>query len=80
MGIFLSVTGRLFFLKVGTSIFMCEIIFFFIFKVFFVDLSMMDANPTNLAPAFVINFTHSRLDLPVVITSSIIITFEFFLI
>ena len=48
--------------------------FFFIFKDFFVDLSIMDANPRSLPPDFVINFTHSKLDLPVVITSSIIRT------
>ena len=76
MGIFLSASGSLFFLNVGTSIFKCDIIFFFIFNVFLVDLSMMEANPTSLAPAFVINLTHSKLDLPVVITSSIIITFD----
>ena len=40
----------------------------------------MDANPTNFAFDLFINFTHSKLDLPVVITSSIIRTFEFFLI
>ena len=59
----------------------CEIIFlFFIFKFFFEDLSIKQAKPKSLPIDFLINLTHSRLDLPVVITSSIIITFEFFLI
>ena len=80
MGVFLSASGSSFSLNVGTSIFRCDIIFFFIFNVFLVDLSMMDANPTSLAPTSVINLTHYKLDLPVVITSSIIITFEPFLI
>ena len=80
MGIFFSNSGSSFFLNVGTTIFKCDIIFFFIFSVFLVDLSMIVANPTSLAPAFVINFTHSKLDLPVVITSSIMITFDPFLI
>ena len=35
---------------------------------------MIDANPTNLAFAFFIRLTHSKLDFPVVITSSIIRT------
>ena len=49
---------------------------FLIFKFFFVDLSIIEAKPTNLAFEFSINFTHSMLDLPVVITSSIIKTLE----
>ena len=40
----------------------------------------MHENPKSFAPAFLINFTHSKLDLPVVITSSIISTLLFFLI
>ena len=38
----------------------------------------MHAKPTNFAFALLINLTHSKLDLPVVITSSIIKTLEFF--
>ena len=60
-------------------IFKCEIIFFLIFNDFFDDLSIIDAKPTNFALDFLINLTHSILDLPVVITSSIIKTFDFFL-
>ena len=45
-----------------------------ILRDFLVDLSIIDANPKSLAFAFLINFTHSKLDLPVVITSSIIKT------
>ncbi len=56
------------------------IVSFFIFKLFLVDLSMIDANPISLAPALVINFTHSKPDLPVVITSSMIKTFDPFFI
>ena len=41
---------------------------------------MIDAKPINFALALLINFTHSILDLPVVITSSTIRTLEFFLI
>ena len=37
---------------------------------------MIDAKPTSLAPAFLINFTHSKLDFPVVITSSTINTLD----
>ena len=44
------------------------------------DLSIIDAKPKSLPLAFLINFTHSRLDLPVVITSSIIRTLDPFLI
>ena len=40
----------------------------------------MQANPTSLALDFLINLTHSRLDFPVVITSSIIKTLDPFLI
>ena len=40
----------------------------------------MEANPKSLALAFLINLTHSKLDFPVVITSSIIKTLEPFLI
>ncbi|SVA35244.1 uncharacterized protein METZ01_LOCUS88098 [marine metagenome] len=40
----------------------------------------MHENPKSFAPAFLINFTHSKLDLPVVITSSIIKTLDFLLI
>ena len=38
----------------GTSIFKNEITLFLIFKFFFVDLSIIEANPTNLALAFFI--------------------------
>ena len=69
-----------FFLKVLTSIFKCEIIFFFILREFFVDLSIIAAKPTRFAFAFLINFTHSILDFPVVITSSTIKTLDLFLI
>ena len=41
---------------------------------------MIDANPNNLAFDFFISLTHSKLDFPVVITSSIINTLEPFLI
>ena len=65
-------------MKVGTLNLTCEIIFlFFIFNVLFEDLSIKHANPANLALDFFINSTHSRLDFPVVITSSTINTFEF---
>ena len=40
----------------------------------------MQANPTKKALDFLINLAHSKLDFPVVITSSIIKTFDFFLI
>ena len=55
-------------------------IFLFIFKDFLVDLSIIVAKPIKDAFDFLINFTHSKLDLPVVITSSIIKTLEPFLI
>ena len=38
----------------------------------------MQAKPANVAPDFFISLTHSKLDFPVVITSSIIKTLEFF--
>ena len=38
----------------------------------------MQANPKSLALDFFISLTHSKLDLPVVITSSIINTLDFF--
>ena len=41
---------------------------------------IIEAKPISLAFAFFINLTHSKLDLPVVITSSIIKTLEPFLI
>ena len=41
---------------------------------------MIDAKPTNVALDFLINLTHSILDLPVVITSSTIKTFDPFFI
>ena len=77
---FRSSSGSSFFLYVGTSIFKSEIIFDFIFNDFFEDLLIIDANPKCFALDFFINFTHSKLDFPVVITSSIIRTLEFFLI
>ena len=64
-------------LKVGTSIFKWDIISVFIFNDFFVDLSIIEAKPISLALALFINLTHSKLDLPVVITSSMIKTLEF---
>ena len=80
MSVDFKLKGKLFLLYVGTFIFKCEIIFVLIFRFLLVDLSIIEAKPTNLALDFSINLTHSRLDLPVVITSSIIKTFEFFLI
>ena len=74
MGMDLSVSGNFFELYTGTSIFKWDTIFVFIFKDFLEDLSMIDANPNNLAFAFFISLTHSKLDFPVVITSSIIKT------
>ena len=53
---------------------------FFIFKFFLVDLSIIEAKPTTLPFDLFINLKHSILDLPVVITSSIIKTFDPFLI
>jgi len=79
MGINLRLLGNCFSLNVGTSIFKCDVIPVLIFNVFFVDLSIIDAKPKSVAFAFLISFTHSRLDFPVVITSSIIKTFDLFL-
>ena len=63
----------------GTLSLTCDTIFFLvIFNVFFVDLSIKHAKPTSVDLDFLINFSHSKLDPPVVITSSIIKTFEFF--
>jgi len=47
---------------------------------FLVDLSIIDAKPKSFAFAFLISLTHSRLDFPVVMTSSMIKTFAPFLI
>jgi len=44
------------------------------------DLSIRQAKPSNLDLDFLISLTHSKLDFPVVITSSIIKTFDFGLI
>ena len=60
----------------GTSIFRCETIDFLIFRDFLDDRSIIVANPKRDAFAFLINFTHSKLDFPVVITSSIIKTLD----
>ena len=49
-------------------------------KVFIEDLSIMVAKPTSLALAFFISLVHSMLDLPVVMTSSTIKTFDPFFI
>ena len=76
IGIDFNFFGIWFFLKVGTSILSWETIFFLIFKVFFDDLSINVAKPTSDALAFLTSLTHSRLDLPVVITSSTIKTLE----
>ena len=68
-----------FFLYKLEFLILLEIIFFsFIFKVCLLDLSIKHANPNKIAPDFFINFTHSKLDFPVVITSSIIKTLDFF--
>ena len=80
MGTDLRLFGNFFLVNTGTSIFKCDVIGSFILRVFFVDLSIIDAKPKSLAFDFLINLTHSKLDLPVVITSSIINTFEPFLI
>ena len=58
----------------------CDTILLLIFKFFMSDLLIIQAKPINLAFAFLIKFTHSKLDFPVVITSSIISTLEFFFI
>ena len=79
IGNFFNDFGKLLFLYIGTLILTCETIFFlFIFNVFFVDLSIKQAKPTSVDLDLLINFSHSKLDPPVVITSSIIRTFEFF--
>ena len=44
------------------------------------DRSIIHAYPTIIAPAASTNCEHSKLDFPVVITSSTIRTLEFFLI
>ena len=80
MGIDFKSAGNLLDLYVGTLIFIWEIISFLIFNEFFDDLSIIEAKPTSEALAFFINLEHSRLDFPVVITSSTIRTFDFFLI
>ena len=49
---------------------------FLIFKLCLLDLSIIHANPTKTDFEFFINFTHSKLDFPVVITSSIINTLD----
>ena len=57
-------------------ILICDTIFlFFIFKVFLSDRSIIQAKPILLDLNFLINFVHSKLDLPVVMTSSTIRTF-----
>ena len=53
----------------------CETIFSFIIDLLF-DLSIKHEYPIILAFAFVTSFEHSKLDFPVVITSSTIKTFE----
>ena len=55
-----KLVGKLFFLKVGTSIFNWEMIFFLIFRFFFVDLSIIDAKPTSFAFDFLTNFGQKR--------------------
>ena len=71
----LRLCGNCFSLKVGTSSLRCDIIPVLILSDFFVDLSIIVAKPKSFALAFLINLTHSKLDFPVVITSSIIKTF-----
>ena len=56
----------------------CDIIPVLILSDFLVDLSIIEAKPKSLALAFLINLTHSKLDFPVVITSSIIKTLHLF--
>ena len=76
IGIFFKESGNFFFLYVGMSIFNCEIIvLFLILSVFLFDLLIIQAKPIFLAFALLINLTHSKLDFPVVITSSTIKTF-----
>ena len=68
-------------MNVLASIFNWEINgLFLIFKFALLERSIIQAKPTNLALAFFIRFTHSKLDLPVVITSSTIKTLVFFFI
>ena len=74
IGIDFKFSGNCFSLNVGTSIFRCDIIFVLILSDFLDDLSIIDANPKSLALALLINLTHSKLDFPVVITSSTIKT------
>ena len=80
IGIDFKSCGSCLALNVGTSIFKCDIISVLIFRDFFVDLSIIEANPKSFAFAFFISLTHSKLDFPVVMTSSIIKTFYPFLI
>ena len=75
IGINFKLFGNFFLLNVGTFIFKWDVILVLIFSDFFVDLSMIEANPKSFPLAFVINFSHYKLDFPVVITSSIIRTF-----
>ena len=54
--------------------------YFLINKLFLSDRSIIQANPNIFAFAFFTNFAHSKLDFPVVITSSTMRTFAFLLI
>ena len=72
IGIDLRACGNCFSLNVGTSILRCDMMPVLILSDFFVDLSIREAKPKSLALAFLISLTHSKLDFPVVITSSII--------
>ena len=67
--------GKLSLVNVGISSWTCEIILFLICE-FPLDLSIKQAYPIETALLDLINFAHSRLDLPVVITSSNIKTLE----
>ena len=80
MGINFKSCGSCFAVYDGTSIFRCDMISVLILSDFLVDLSIIEAKPKSFAFAFFINLTHSKLDFPVVITSSIIKTFAPFLI
>ena len=65
----------------GTKSLTCDIIFLFLILILFLsDLSIRQAKPKTFAFDFFTIFAHSKLDLPVVITSSTIKTFAFFLI
>ena len=75
MGIFFKESGKLFFRKVGIFNLTWEITFLDIFNCFLFDLSIIHAKPATYAFDFFINLTHSKLDFPVVMTSSIIKTF-----